>query len=81
MSFGFNKRIVDVNLCYKVVDGEYWILIMYIDDLFLTEEEHIIAWCKHELTCEFDMVGHGMMNYLLGLELWQKTNEIWDVGL
>jgi hypothetical protein len=49
MSLGFNKRVVDANLYYKVVDGVSLILILYIDDLFLTGVEHIIAWCKHEL--------------------------------
>jgi hypothetical protein len=76
MSLGFNKSVVDANLYYKVVDGESPILNLYIDDLFLTGAERLIAWCKHELAFEFDMKDLGMMQYLLGLEVWQKINEI-----
>ena len=36
MSLGFNKSVVDPNLCYKIVGDECLILVLYIDDLFLT---------------------------------------------
>jgi hypothetical protein len=76
MSLGFNKNVVDANLYYKVVDGESLFLILYIDDLFLTEAEHLIALCKHELASKFDMKDLGMMHYFLELEVWQRTDEI-----
>jgi hypothetical protein len=76
MSLGFSKSVVDANLYYKVVDGESLILILYVDDLFLTGVEHLIAWCKHELASKFDMKDLGMMHYFLGLEVWQRTDEI-----
>jgi hypothetical protein len=41
MSLGFNKSVVDANLYYKIVDGESLILILYVDDLFLTEVESL----------------------------------------
>jgi hypothetical protein len=44
MSFGFNKSVVDVNLYYKIVDGESLILILYVDDLFLIGVESLITW-------------------------------------
>jgi hypothetical protein len=69
MSLGFRKSVVDANLYYKVVDGESLILILYIDDLFITEAEHLVAWYKHELASEFDMKDLGMMHYFLGLEV------------
>ena len=76
MSLGFKKNVVDANLYYKVVDGDSLIFILYVDDLFLTRAENLIACCKHELAFEFDMKDLGMMQYLLGLEVWQKINEI-----
>jgi hypothetical protein len=76
MSLGFNKSVVDANLYYKVVNGESLILILYIDDLFLTGAESLIAWCKYELASEFEMKDLGMMHYFLGLEVWQRTDEI-----
>jgi hypothetical protein len=76
MSLGSNKSVVDATLYYKIVDGKSLILIMYVDDLFLTGAEHLISWCKHELDSEFEMKDLGMIHYLLGLEVWQRTDEI-----
>jgi hypothetical protein len=76
MSLGSSKSVVDANMYYKVVDGESLILILYIDDLFLTGAESLIAWCKYELAYEFEMKDLGMMHYFLGLEVWQRTDEI-----
>jgi hypothetical protein len=36
MSLGFKKSVVDSNLYYKTVNGESLILVLYVDDLFLT---------------------------------------------
>jgi hypothetical protein len=36
MSLGFTKSDADPNLYYKVVDGDPLILVLYVDDLFLT---------------------------------------------
>jgi hypothetical protein len=36
MSLGFKKRVADPNLYYKTVNGESLILVLYVDDLFLT---------------------------------------------
>jgi hypothetical protein len=36
MSLGFNKSVADPNLYYKIVNGEALILVLYVDDLFLT---------------------------------------------
>jgi hypothetical protein len=36
MSLGFSKSVADPNLYYHIVGNECWILILYVDDLFLT---------------------------------------------
>jgi hypothetical protein len=36
MSLGFNKSVVDPNLHYNIVGDEWLILVLYVDDLFLT---------------------------------------------
>ena len=46
------------------------------DDLFLTGEEKMIAQCKREITSEFVMKDMGLMHYFLGLEVWQRPDEI-----
>ena len=52
------------------------ILVLYVDDLFLTEEEQLIAQCQRELTFEFEIKNLGLMLYLLSLEVWQKPSKI-----
>ena len=76
MSLGFTKSKADPNLYYKVVDGDQVILLLYVDDLFLTSDEKLILDSKRNLTAEFEMKDLGMMHYFLGLEVWQKLSEI-----
>jgi hypothetical protein len=76
MSLGFSESVVDSNLYYNIVGDECQILVLYIDDLFLTDSESLIVECKHALTSEFDMKDLGMMHYFLGLEVWQRTDDI-----
>ena len=47
-----------------------------MDDLFLTEEEQLIAQCQRELTSNFEMKDFGLMHYFLGLEVWKKPGKI-----
>ena len=52
------------------------ILILYLDDLFLTGEYKPINECKNKLAVEFEMKYLGMMHYFLGLEVSQNPDEI-----
>jgi hypothetical protein len=73
---GFSKSHADPNLYYKVVDNAPVILLLYVNDLFITGEEYLIIQCKKELASEFDMNYLGLMHYYLGLEVWQKRGEV-----
>jgi hypothetical protein len=42
-SLGFTKSKFDPNLCFKVMNDEPVILLLYVDDLFLTGEENLIT--------------------------------------
>jgi hypothetical protein len=64
---GFYKRHADPNLYYKVVNNAPLILLLYLDDLFLTGANPVIIQCKKELATEFDMKNIGLMHYYLGL--------------
>ena len=55
---------------FKVMKNQPVILVLYVNDLFVTGEEHLIAWCKRDLTYEFKMKDLGFMHYFIGLELW-----------
>ena len=52
------------------------ILVLYVDDLFITRAEKLIAGCKENLASEFEMKDIGMMHYFLGLEVWQEPGHI-----
>jgi hypothetical protein len=47
---GFQKSDVDANPYFKVRGNQPVILILYVDDIFLTRNEGIISWCKREIT-------------------------------
>jgi hypothetical protein len=49
MSLGFTKSKSNSNLYFKVMSDEPVILLLYVDDLFLTGEENLITDCKKKL--------------------------------
>ena len=69
MSPGFSKSDAHPNLYYKVVNDEPLVLVLYVDDLFLTKNEKLILWCKKKLASEFEVKDLGLMHYFLGLEV------------
>jgi hypothetical protein len=52
------------------------ILLLYVDDLFLTREEKLITECKKRFASEFEMKDLGLMNYFLGIEVWKSPERI-----
>ena len=52
------------------------ILLLYMDDLFLTGEEKLILDSKRKLATEFEIKNLGTNHDFLGLEVWQKLREI-----
>jgi len=70
MSLGFSKSVVDPNLYYHIIGDECLILVMYVDDLFLTDSERLIVEYKRALTFEFEMKDLGMMHYFLESKVW-----------
>jgi hypothetical protein len=73
---GFSKSHADPNLYYKDVNNAPVILLLYVDDLFLTGVEPLIIQCKKELATEFDMKDLGLMHYYLGLEVCKNCGEV-----
>ena len=52
------------------------ILLLYVDDLFLTGDEKLIPDSKRNLAAELEMKDLSRIHYFLGLEVWQKPGEI-----
>ena len=51
-------------------------LLLYVDDLFVTGMDGLIANTKKNLDAEFEMKDLGMMHYFLGMEVWHNADEI-----
>ena len=66
---GFFKSDVDPNLYYLMVEDEALILVLYVDDRFLTGSSALIEDCKRNLAAKFDMKDLGLMHSFLGLEV------------
>ena len=62
---GFVKNDADPNFYYLVVENELLILVLYVDDLFLTGSSKLIGDCKKNLAIEFNMKDLGRMHYFL----------------
>ena len=54
-SLGFTKSKEDSNLYYNVEEGNFVILLLYVDDLFVTGKDGLIADTKRKLATEFKM--------------------------
>ena len=73
---GFTKSKADSNLYYKVEYGIPVILLLYVDDMFVSGMDGLIADMKRKLATEFEMKYLGMMHYFLGMEVWQNADGI-----
>ena len=73
---GFEKSEADPNLYYLVEGEDPIILVLYVDDLFITREERLIARCKTGLASEFEMKDIGLMHYFLAMEVWQEDSHV-----
>ena len=76
MRLGFTKSEVDANLYHILVDDKLLIIVLYVDDIILTSNEHLITSWKEDLAREFEMKDMGLLHYFLGLEIWKIYGEI-----
>ena len=74
--WAFTNSKVDSNLHYKVEDGNPVILLLYVDDLFVTGMDGLIANTKRKLAAKLEMKDLGMMHYFLGMEVWKNVDGI-----
>ena len=68
---GFQRSEADHNLCFLTGEVPH-ILVLSVDDLFLTEDETLIGDYKSNLVVEFEIKDLGLIHYFLGLEVWQR---------
>ena len=76
MDLGFTESKVYSNLYFDVEGGIPVILLLYVDDLFLTGKEELIKDARRRLATDFEMKDLGMMHYFLGMEVCQSVDGI-----
>ena len=59
---GFQKSEADPNLYFIMVGDDPLILLLYVDDLFITGGERPIAVCKRDLVSEYEMTDIRLMH-------------------
>ena len=69
MKLGFTQSEADLNLYFKVDDDKPLVLVLYVDNLFMTVADPLIHQCKRELAFEFEMKDLGLVHYFLGSEV------------
>eukprot|EP00253_Pinus_taeda_P005718 PITA_05718 len=73
---GFTKSEADAKLYHIVVEGKLFIIVPYVDDLILTNEEKLVKSCKENLTREFEMKDLELMHLFIGMEVWKEGDEL-----
>eukprot|EP00253_Pinus_taeda_P036061 PITA_36061 len=73
---GFTKIEANENLYHIMVEGKPLIIVHYVDDLILIDDDQRIQSCKEDLAREFEMNDMGLMHYFLGMKMWQKDGEV-----
>ena len=53
MALGFTESKEDSNLYFKVEGGRPVMLLLYVDDLFLTGKEELIKYARRRLATKF----------------------------
>jgi hypothetical protein len=77
---GFEKSEADPNLYYIVVGEDPLILLLYVDDVFITGAKRLINSCKESLASEFEMTDIGLIHYFLRLEVWKAWTHLPGIG-
>ena len=76
MAPGFTESKADSILFFNVQGRIPVMLLLYVDDLFLTRKEELIKVARRRLAVEFEMKDLDMMHYFLGMEVWQNADGI-----
>ena len=87
MTLGLTESKEDSSLCFKVEGRKPVMLLLYVNDLFLTEKRNSLNLQRRKLAVEFEIKDLGMMHYVLGMEVWTREvysrdlEEVQDDGL
>eukprot|EP00253_Pinus_taeda_P004067 PITA_04067 len=75
-SLDFITTEADANLYHILVEGKFFIIVLYVDQLILTSDDLLIRSCKEDLARDFEMKDTDLMHYFLRLEVRQGDGEL-----
>jgi hypothetical protein len=76
-NLGFERSLTESTLYIKEVDAKVLVVPLYIDDLLITgSNKELIDKFKEKMMAIFEMTNLGRMIYFLGMQIFQKQNEI-----
>eukprot|EP00253_Pinus_taeda_P018299 PITA_18299 len=67
---GFMKSEADANMYHIVGEDKRLFIVLYVDDLILTDDDQLNKYSKEDLAREFEMKDMGLMHYFFGMEVW-----------
>ncbi|XP_050147355.1 uncharacterized mitochondrial protein AtMg00810-like [Malus sylvestris] len=74
---GFTNTYSDSSLFVKHVDGSIVILLLYVDDIIITESAtSAIQQVITDLTKEFDIKDLGSLHFFLGIQISRTSNDL-----
>ena len=73
---GFTKSEADANLYNTLFEGNFFLIVLYVDDLILIGDEKLVKCCKENLAREFEMKDLGLMHYFVSMGVWQGDEEM-----
>jgi hypothetical protein len=76
LQMGFEKSESNTKIYYIIRGEDMIILILYVDELFITRAKHLIVEWKRGLASEFEMSDINLMHYFMGMEVWQEEGHI-----
>ena len=77
ISQNFERCKSDINVYLQKYDGNFLIIVMYVDDLFITGSTHAsISFIKTALHEAFEMSDLGLLRQFLGIEINQDFDGI-----
>ena len=77
MALGFTESKEDSNLYFKVEGRISVMLLLYVDELFLTIKEELFKFSRRRLAAKFEMKELDMMHYFLGMDMWNNEDGIY----
>ena len=68
-SLGLTRSSSDYNMYYFGTGANKLVLVLYVDDLFLSRrDEQKVCWLKEQLHTQFDIIDLGFVSKYLGVE-------------